>query len=124
MTVSAPADSFFVYIVRCIDDSLYVGHTSDVEDRIKTHNDGRAALWTASRIPVTLVYQEIHPSEVKAIARERQIKRWTRDNKLALIRGDKTALQLRHDLRRVCLTASCRVYWTSPASVQTFIGLD
>jgi predicted GIY-YIG superfamily endonuclease len=88
MSASAPADSFFVYILRCIDGSLYVGHTSNVEDRVKVHNDGRGALWTACRRPVTLVYQERHGSEGDAIARERQIKRWTHDKKLALVNGN------------------------------------
>jgi len=93
MSASASADSFFVYILHCADGSFYVGHTSNVEDRVKVHNEGRGAIWTACRRPVTLVHQERHDSESKAIARERQIKRWTHDKKLALIRGDKTTLK-------------------------------
>jgi predicted GIY-YIG superfamily endonuclease len=93
MSASASADSFFVYIVRCADDSLYVGHTLNVEDRLNVHNDGRGALWTASRRPVVLAYQEQLPSELKAVARERQIKRWTYAKKLALINGDRMALK-------------------------------
>ena len=84
MSASAPADSFFVYILRCADDSLYVGHTSNVHERVKVHNDGRGALWTATRRPVTLAYQEFVPSEKKAIARERQIKRWTQQKKAGI----------------------------------------
>jgi predicted GIY-YIG superfamily endonuclease len=93
MSASASADSFFVYILRCADDSLYVGHTLNVEDRLNVHNDGRGALWTACRRPVVLAYQEQLPSELKAVARERQIKRWTHAKKLALINGDRTALK-------------------------------
>jgi predicted GIY-YIG superfamily endonuclease len=93
MTASASADSFFLYIVRCADDSLYVGHTSDLESRVNLHNQGRGALWTARRLPVHLVYQEPQPSEVKAVARERQIKRWTHGKKLALINGDRATLK-------------------------------
>jgi predicted GIY-YIG superfamily endonuclease len=93
MSVSASADSFFVYILRCADGSLYVGHTSNVEDRLKVHNDGRGALWTACRRPVTLAYQERHVSEENSIARERQIKRWTHAKKLALINGDRERLR-------------------------------
>ena len=93
MSVSATADSYFVYIVRCADDSLYVGHTTDVPERVKVHNDGRGALWTASRRPVAVVYQEQHPSGANAIARERQLKRWTHAKKLALINGDKALLK-------------------------------
>jgi predicted GIY-YIG superfamily endonuclease len=85
---SAPADSFFVYIVRCADGSFYVGHASNVDDRVKLHNDARGALWTACRRPLTLAYQEQHPSNAKAIARERQLKRWSHAKKLSLIDGD------------------------------------
>jgi putative endonuclease len=71
---SAPADSFFVYILRCADNSLYIGHTSDVPDRVKTHNEGRGAAWTARRRPVELLFQEGFPSELAAIRRELQLK--------------------------------------------------
>jgi predicted GIY-YIG superfamily endonuclease len=93
MSASASADSFFVYILRCYDGSLYVGHTSNVLERVKIHNEGRGALWTACRCPVTLVYQAPHASEGNAIARERQIKHWTHDKKLALANGDRTKLK-------------------------------
>jgi predicted GIY-YIG superfamily endonuclease len=101
MPASAPADSsvlsqskgFFVYILRCADGSFYAGHTSDVEDRVKLHNDARGAHWTACRRPVTLVYQEQCPSEAKAITRERQLKGWSHAKKLALINGDAAKLK-------------------------------
>ena len=85
--------SFFVYILRCADDSLYVGHTTNIEDRLRVHNEGRGALWTACRRPVVLIYHESHPSESHAIARERQLKRWTHAKKLALIAGDRARLR-------------------------------
>jgi predicted GIY-YIG superfamily endonuclease len=94
MSASATADSFFVYILRCSDGSLYVGHTSNVEERVKLHDDGCGALWTAVRRPVRLMYKESSPSLEQAIARERQIKRWTSQKKLALIAGDKGRLKL------------------------------
>jgi predicted GIY-YIG superfamily endonuclease len=101
MSASARADSsvpsasrgFFVYILRCSDDSLYVGHTSNVDERVKVHNDGRGAFWTACRRIVTLMYHESQPSEENALARERQIKRWTHAKKLALIDGEKARLK-------------------------------
>ena len=93
MSASASADSFFVYVVRCSDDSLYVGHTSNVDERVIVHNEGRGARWTACRCPVILVYQESQSSAEDAIARERQIKRWTHAKKLALINGDKAKLK-------------------------------
>jgi len=93
MSTSVTADSFFVYIVRCSDGTLYVGHTSDVQERVRLHNNGRGAIWTKCRRPVILVYKEQHATEDEAIARERQIKRWTHDKKLALINGNFTRLK-------------------------------
>ncbi len=87
--------AFFVYILRCNDGSLYVGHTVDVQKRVEAHNDGRGAVWTACRRPVELLYQETHDTEQKAVARERQLKRWTQIKKLALIRGDLASLKAR-----------------------------
>lgn len=49
------ARSFFVYIVRCSNGSLYVKHTLDVQERLKAHDEGRDAVWTACRLPVELV---------------------------------------------------------------------
>jgi putative endonuclease len=93
MSASASAGSFFVYVLRCADDSLYVGYTTNIEDRLKVHNEGRGALWTACRRPVVLVYHESHPSEAHAIDRERQVKRCTHAKKLALISGDGACLK-------------------------------
>ena len=94
MSASASGDSSFVYIVRCSDRSLYVGHTANVQERVKIHDEGRGALWTACRRPVALVYQETHPSEDDAIARERQLKRWTHAKKIALINEDRAKLKV------------------------------
>ncbi len=93
MSASATADSFFIYIVRCADDSLYVGHTKNVQERVDVHNEGRGALWTACRRPVHLVYQERQRSEIDAITRERQLKRWSQAKKMALINGDLASLK-------------------------------
>ena len=83
---------FFTYIARCADDTLYVGHTEDLASREQTHNDGKGAKYTAPRRPVRIVYAEEHASVESAIARERQLKRWSREKKEALIRDDRTAL--------------------------------
>jgi predicted GIY-YIG superfamily endonuclease len=93
LPASASADTFFVYVLLCADGSLYVGHTSDVEKQVKVHNQGHGALWTACRRPLALTYQEQHPSEADAVARERQLKRWTHAKKLALINGDRAKLK-------------------------------
>ena len=82
----------FTYILRCADATVYVGHTEDLGLREQTHNEGRGAKYTAARRPVRMVYAEEHPSIESAIAREHQLKRWSREKKEALIRGDRIAL--------------------------------
>jgi len=83
----------FVYILRCADDSFYVGSTHDPESRESVHNCGRGALFTRRRRPVTLVCTEAFASMPGAVARERQLKRWTRAKKQALISGDLVQLK-------------------------------
>jgi predicted GIY-YIG superfamily endonuclease len=83
----------FTYILRCADDTLYVGHTENLASREQTHNDGKGAKYTASRRPVRMVYAEEHSSPGSAIARERQLKRWSHKKKEALVLGDRAALR-------------------------------
>ncbi len=71
----------WVYILRCSDNTLYIGHTNDVAAREKTHNEGHGSRYTAVRRPVTVVYAEQLDSAEDAIAREHQLKRWTRAKK-------------------------------------------
>src|ERR1700722_8366161 len=84
-------EKWFVYIVRCADDSLYTGITKDVKRRRQQHNAGTASRYTRSRLPVKLVYQEAHPSQSSALKREAAIKIMTRRKKLAMIRVRKKA---------------------------------
>jgi predicted GIY-YIG superfamily endonuclease len=83
----------FTYILRCVDGTLYVGHTENLAARERTHNDGKGAKYTAGRTPVRMVYAEEHQSVESAIAREHQLKRWSRKKKEALVRGDQRALR-------------------------------
>ena len=76
---------FYTYIVECNDKTLYTGYTTDVEARIKTHNSGKGAKYTRSRLPVKLVYFEAHETKSEAMSREYAIKKMTRANKLKLI---------------------------------------
>jgi len=78
---------FWVYILECGDGSLYVGHTSDVTERLARHREGRGSRHTAIRGVVGLVWSERHPTESGAVRRELQIKHWSRAKKLALIKG-------------------------------------
>ena len=78
----------YVYIVRCHGGALYVGSTENLDARMERHNRGEGCGFTARRTPVTLVFSEEHPTRAAAMARERQIKRWTRAKKEALVSGD------------------------------------
>lgn len=78
----------WVYILRCSDGTLYVGHTTDVESRERTHNEGRGGKYTSQRRPVRLVYSERALSGRAARDRECQLKRWSSRKKEALIAGD------------------------------------
>jgi predicted GIY-YIG superfamily endonuclease len=84
---------FYVYILRCRDGSFYVGYTTNTEARVRAHNLGLGAAHTYKHGPVELVYSEPHPTRLGAIRRERQLKRWTRKKKEALIRGDLARLR-------------------------------
>lgn len=84
---------YWVYILLCSDGRFYVGHTSDHEQRIARHNQGRGALFTAVRRPISLVYSERFESENNALSRELQIKRWTHAKKRALIDADARRLR-------------------------------
>lgn len=76
---------FYTYIVECNDKTLYTGYTTDVEARIKTHNSGKGAKYTRSRLPVKLVYFEEYETKSEAMSREFALKKMTRANKLKLI---------------------------------------
>jgi predicted GIY-YIG superfamily endonuclease len=84
-----PADSWYVYILRCGDGSLYTGIAK--KRRCQQHNDGTASRYTRSRLPTKLVYQEVHGSRSAALKREAAIKALTRKEKLAMIRLRKKA---------------------------------
>lgn len=79
--------NWFVYILRCSDNSLYTGVTTDCERRLHEHNHSpRGAKYTRARRPVTLAYREQAASRSAAQQRETQIKRLNVRQKEALIR--------------------------------------
>jgi putative endonuclease len=75
----------FVYVVRCADGTLYTGYAVNLDQRLHAHNQGRGAKYTSGRRPVALVYAAPCLSKSEALKRERQIKRWPRDKKEALV---------------------------------------
>ena len=78
--------SYYIYIVECSDKSFYTGVTNSIEKRLQEHNQGiDRKCYTYQRRPVKLRYLEIYNDINQAIIREKQIKRWSRKKKQALI---------------------------------------
>ena len=76
-----------VYILQCADGTLYTGWTTDLERRVRAHNNGQGARYTRGRRPVRLVYREEQPTRSAAQRREDAIRRLSRTDKLKLIEG-------------------------------------
>ena len=75
----------WVYVLRCADDTLYTGYTTDVERRVAEHDAGEGAKYTRGRTPVELVHAEGYESRSAALSREYEIKSFSRRRKLRLI---------------------------------------
>jgi putative endonuclease len=79
--VTAIKKTWFVYLLRCSDDSIYTGISTDIDARVTAHNQGKGASYTSGRRPVSLIYQEKHPNRSSASRREAEIKNWRREQK-------------------------------------------
>lgn len=75
----------YTYILKCCDDTLYTGWTTDLKKRVKMHNAKKGAKYTKSRTPVSLVYFEEYESKQEAMKREWAIKHLKREDKLRLV---------------------------------------
>ncbi len=77
---------YFVYILKCNDDTLYTGVATDVKRRLDEHNNSdKGAKYTRARRPVELVYKEELEDRSSACKREYEIKQLKREDKLRLI---------------------------------------
>jgi len=77
-----------VYMVRCVDGSLYTGIAKDVDARVLQHNAGQGAKYTRAKLPVVLVYQETAEDHGAALRREAAIKRLRPEAKRLLVTND------------------------------------
>jgi putative endonuclease len=75
----------YVYVLRCADDSLYTGYTTDVARRVEEHDAGEGAKYTRGRTPVELVHTEAYESKSTAMSREYEIKQLSRPQKERLV---------------------------------------
>jgi len=80
--------SFWAFMLRCADDSFYLGHTDDLERHLAQHHSGAIPGYTHERRPLTLVWSEEFPEREQAFAAERKIKGWSRLKKEALADGN------------------------------------
>jgi putative endonuclease len=78
----------WTYIVRCVDDSYYVGSTVDLDRRLSEHNLGLGAVYTRKRRPVVLVWSAEFERIEEAFAFEKQVQGWGRRKREALIVGE------------------------------------
>jgi putative endonuclease len=97
---------FFVYIVKCRDNSFYTGFTPDLKRRVKLHNAGRGAKYTRDRRPVKLVWHKEYKYFKLAFMEERRIKTFTRAQKENLVKSAKKA---RRKIRRASKKRHARV---------------
>lgn len=78
-------NTWYLYILRCKDNTLYTGITTDVEKRFEAHQSGKGAKYTRGRGPLELVYREQCGSHSEALKRECAVKAMTRQQKQDLI---------------------------------------
>jgi putative endonuclease len=76
--------AYYCYMVECADGSYYTGWTTDPRRRERQHNRGTGARYTRQRGPVHLVYVEPQPDKLTAMKRERQLKKFSHQRKVAL----------------------------------------
>lgn len=75
----------FMYVLECSDGTLYTGYTNDLKKRMITHNSGKGAKYTRSRLPVTCIYYEVFETKPLAMSAEYYFKKKTRQQKLSYI---------------------------------------
>jgi len=81
--------TFYLYILQCSDDSYYTGHTDDLELRLAQHHQrAYSSCYTATRLPVKLVFQQAFATRTEAFNSEQQIKGWSRKKKEAMMQGN------------------------------------
>ena len=78
---------WFVYIIKCVDGSFYTGYTDNLEKRFAKHKSGKGAKYTRSHAPKEIVFFEKHVKKIMALKREREIKNWTREEKLKFLKS-------------------------------------
>jgi len=79
---------YYLYILRNIHNRLYIGQTNDIEQRLKDHTNSHGAKFIKDYGDFEFVYKEKFTTRAEAMRREKQLKRWSRAKKEALISGN------------------------------------
>ena len=95
-----PAPRAYVYILRCGDDTFYIGTARDIAARLALHHAGKGAKYTRSRGPLAVVWQEGPMTVSRALRREHQLKQLTRTQKTAFIAGKLQVILRRRQKKR------------------------
>ena len=85
---------FSLYILECSDATLYVGHTDDLDERMRQHDAGIADSYTSVRRPLRLMHVQEFETRYEALTMERKLKGWSRAKKLAYIAGDWNSIRV------------------------------
>ena len=75
----------YTYMLKCNDNTYYIGYTNDLEKRLQAHNDGKGAKYTRGRRPVELVYYEEYEDKSTAMRREWEMKQLSRKQKETML---------------------------------------
>jgi putative endonuclease len=104
-------DNWVVYLLRCSDQSLYCGITNNLEKRLATHNHGKGARYTQTRLPVTLVAASAPMSKSAALKLEFRIKKTPRSRKRLELKSGQALHEIEKAqlLRQVHLELRCAV---------------
>jgi len=87
-------NNYYIYILLCSDNSYYIGVTNNIQNRIIQHESGSDSLsYTFNKRPIKLVYTETFNDIKQAIEREKQLKKWSRAKKEALINNETDKLK-------------------------------
>lgn len=87
---TTPGAVWSLYILRCCDGSFYTGVTTDLDRRLRMHQEGKASRYTRTRRPVALVYREECGTRSRSLARECAVKSLSRERKEELIAGKRS----------------------------------
>jgi putative endonuclease len=85
---------YSIYILRNPKNKLYIGYTNNINNRLSYHSNGNGAKITRDLKDFQIIYSEQFDNEIDAIRREKQIKKWSRAKKEALISGDINLLKI------------------------------